>query len=108
MDNLIRSLSDADFVTEIRENTDPIIVMFTGSWCQPCKQMKPAYEEIASQMNNDIRFAEMDVEDAENTAAELGIRSVPSLVLFSDGMVREVYTGTMNKSDLRSWINENI
>lgn len=105
---MIRNLTDADFVPEIRENTDPIIVMFTGSWCQPCKRMKPTFEEMASQMKGDVRFAEMDIEQAEQTANELGIRSVPSLALFADGMIREIYAGTMNKSDLRSWINENI
>ncbi len=105
---MIRTLVDADFVPEIRENPEPIIVMFTGSWCQPCKRMKPTFEEMASQMGNDIRFAEMDIEQAEQTAAHLGIRSVPSLALFADGMVREIFAGTMNKSDLRSWINENV
>lgn len=105
---MIRTLTDADFQPEIRENLDPIIVMFTGSWCQPCKRMKPTFEEMASQMGDDIRFAEMDIEQVPETAQHLGIRSVPSLALFADGMVREIYAGTMNKSDLRSWINENI
>jgi len=105
---MIRQLTDADFVPEVRENTDPIIIMFTGSWCQPCKQMKPTFEEMASQYEGDVRFAEMDIELCEQTVTELSIRSVPSLALFSDGMIREIYAGTMNKSDLRSWINENI
>ncbi len=105
---MIRQLTDADFVPEIRENTDPIIIMFTGSWCQPCKRMKPTFEEMASQFEGDVRFAEMDIQKCETTVAELAIRSVPSLALFSDGMIREIYVGTMNKSDFRSWINENV
>lgn len=105
---MIRTLTDADFQPEIRNKYEPIIVMFTGSWCQPCKRMKPTFEELASQMGDDIRFAEMDIEQVPETAQHLGIRSVPSLALFADGMVREVYAGTMNKSDLRSWINENV
>ncbi|AHX01005.1 thioredoxin domain [Dinoroseobacter phage DFL12phi1] len=105
---MIRTLSDADFVPEMRENTDPIVVMFTGSWCQPCKRMKPVFEDMAEQMQGDIRFAEMDIEQAEKTANELGIRSVPSLALFADGMIREIHAGTMNKTELRLWIQENI
>lgn len=105
---MIRTLSDADFVPEMRENTDPIVVMFTGSWCPPCKRMKPVFEDMAEQMQGDIRFAEMDIEQAENTANELGIRSVPSLALFADGMIREIHVGTMNKTELRLWIQENI
>lgn len=105
---MIRTLTDADFQPEIRENPDPIIVMFTGSWCQPCKRMKPTFKEMSEQMGDDIRFAEMDIEQVPETAQHLGIRSVPSLALFVDGMVREIFAGTMNKSDLRSWINENV
>ena len=104
---MIRQLTDADFVPEVRENTDLIVIMFTGSWCQPCKRMKPIFEEMASNFEGDIRFVEMDIELAEHTVSELAIRSIPSLALFSDGMVRDIYSGTMNKSDLRSWINEN-
>lgn len=103
-----RNLSDEDFHNEVRESVEPIIIMFTGSWCQPCQKMKPTFEEMESQMKDDIRFAYMDIEVAEKTARELNIRSVPSLALFVDGMVREIYTGTMIKSDLRYWINSNI
>lgn len=105
---MIRTLTDEDFTIEVRQQDEPIIIMFTGDWCQPCKRMKPTFEEMSRQMNGDIRFAEMDVTEAHQTASELGIRSVPSLVLFVDGMIREVYSGIMNKSDLRYWINENI
>ena len=105
---MIRQLADTDFKTEVRENTDPIIIMFTAPWCQPCKQMKPTFEKLSDQYHDDVRFAVMDIETCNTTVTELSIRSVPALVLFSDGMLREIHTGTMNQSDLRSWINENI
>lgn len=105
---MLRSLSDSDFQPEVRQHPDPIIIMFTGSWCQPCKKMKPTFEEMASQIKGDIRFAYMDAENAEKTMAELNIRTLPSLALFVDGMVREVHSGTMQKNELRLWIQENI
>lgn len=105
---MLKPLTDADFHTEVRENTDPIVIMFTGSWCQPCKRFKPTVEEMAQQMDGDVRFAEMDIEHADETASHLNIRSVPSVALFSDGMVREVHAGTMTKTELRLWIQENI
>lgn len=103
-----KTLSDQDFQSQVRENTDPVIIMFTGSWCQPCQKMKPLFEEMESQMRDDINFAYMDIEEAQQTARELNIRSVPSFGLFVDGMIREIYSGTMTKSDLRYWINSNI
>jgi thioredoxin len=105
---MLRPLTDTDFHTEVRENTDPIVIMFTGSWCQPCKRFKPVVQEMAQAMDGDVRFAEMDIEQAENTANELSIRSVPSVALFSDGMIREIHAGTMTKTELRLWIQENI
>lgn len=104
---MIRKITDEDFASEVRENNEPIVVMFTGSWCQPCKQMKPTFETLSNQMK-DIRFAEMDIEHSGTAATEFGIRSVPSLVLLVDGMIREIHVGTMNQSNLRSWISENV
>ena len=105
---MIKALTDVSFKEEVREKMDPILVMFTGSWCQPCKRMKPTFEEMAANMNGNVRFAEMDIEDSHETVSELGIRSVPSLVLFADGMVRHIHSGTMDKTQLRLWIQENI
>jgi len=105
---MLRPLTDTDFQKEVREDTDPIVIMFTGSWCQPCKRFKPTVEEMAQQMDGDVRFAEMDIEHAGETASYLNIRSVPSVALFSDGMVREIHAGTMTKMELRQWIQENI
>jgi len=105
---MLKPLTDTDFRTNVRENTDPIVIMFTGSWCQPCKRFKPTVEEMAQQMAGDVRFAEMDIEHAEETASHLNIRSVPSVVLFSNGMVQNIHVGTMTKTELRLWIQENI
>ncbi|CBW47030.1 hypothetical host-like thioredoxin [Roseovarius Plymouth podovirus 1] len=104
---MLRSLSDADFNQEVRESSEPIVIMFTGSWCQPCKRFKPTVVEM-SQNFPDIRFAEMDIEQSQDTVAHLNIRTVPSLAMFVDGMIREVHSGTMNKTELRLWIQENI
>ena len=104
---MIRTLSDSDFQSEVRENTDPILIMFTGSWCQPCKQMKPIFDYLSTQLT-DIRFAEMDIESCPETVSEFAIRSVPSLAMFSDGMIREIHSGTMSKTQLRIWIQETI
>lgn len=102
-----KSLVDSDFHNEVRENSEPIIIMFTGSWCQPCKQMKPLFESIEEQ-TKDVRFAYMDIEECPETASYLNIRSVPSFALFDEGMVREIFAGTMTKANLRFWINSNI
>ena len=104
---MLKPLSNTDFHAEVRENGDPIIVLFSASWCQPCKRFKPTVAEM-SQKQPDIRFVEMDVEEANDVASEFGIRTVPSLAMFVDGMVREIHSGSMTSNDLRLWIQENI
>lgn len=104
----LKPVTDDTFHQEIRENMDPTVVYFTGKWCQSCKTFGPVVETIASRMENDIRFFKADIEMNEKEADALNIRSLPSLVLFVDGMVRDVHVGTMQSNDLRLWIQENI
>ena len=104
----IPPVTDETFHELVRENTDPVIVMFTGSWCQPCKAFLPTIEAYAQSMGDDITFLIGDIEEMEKTASDLSIRSVPSLALFSDGMIRDILTGTHSKEELRLWVSENI
>lgn len=104
----MQPVTDTDFHELVRENQDPTVVMFTGSWCAPCKRMKPDMEFLANAFDGDVRFVEADIEDCEVTASDLGVRSVPTLVLFNDGMVRDVKSGTQSKMEIRQWINESV
>jgi len=105
---MLKPVTDETFHDEIRENTNPCVVYFTGSWCQPCQTFSPIFETMAKRMKGNVRFFKANMDDIEKTALELNIRSLPSLVLFSDGMVRDVHTGTMTIGDMRLWIQESI
>jgi len=105
---MLKPINDSTFHDEVRENTDTAVVYFTGSWCKPCKSFGPIVELMAQRMNGDVRFFKADMDDVEMTAVELNIRSLPSLVLFDGGMVREIKSGTMTSEELRLWIQENI
>ena len=105
---MLRPVTDADFQQEVRESMDPIVVLFTGPFCQPCKKFIPVVEHVSKQFQGDVAFVVADMEDNVKVLSELNIRTVPSLVLFSDGMVREVKTGTCSPNDLRLWVQENV
>ena len=99
---------DNNFQQIIRESELPVCVMFSASWCQPCKQMEPIFKKLAQEFTGNVIFASSDIEKNQQIASHYGIYSVPSFGLFVNGMVREIYTGTMSKTDLRLWIKENI
>jgi|SRR6056297_2193742 len=105
---MLKSIDDTSFKELIRENTDPAVLYFTGKWCKPCQTFGPVVELVSQRMENDIRFFKADMDETEITASELGIRSLPSLVLFDGGMIRDLQSGTMTAEEIRLWIQENI
>lgn len=105
---MLNLISDDTFQEKVREVYDPILVMFTGNWCQPCKRFKPVVEEYLGSAGSGLTGYQADMEVAENTADELNIRSLPALVLFVDGMIRDVHSGTMTKEQLQLWVQDNI
>lgn len=104
----LKPVSDEDFQQAVREAEGPVVVMFGASWCKPCQNFKPTVEDLARSLDGDVQFVMADLDESELTASQLGIRSVPSLALFSDGMIRDVLAGTKSKLDVRQWINDNV
>lgn len=104
----LKPLNDQNFSAEVREKTDTsVLVKFHAPGCKPCAAMDTVLQELAPSFDR-VDFTSCNVQEAPVTASELGIRSVPTLVLFTDGMVRDVITGTRSKADLRHWIQENV
>ena len=103
----MKQITDADFQSEVREAEIPVLLTFTGKTCQPCKRLKPVLDEL-EKGEGGIKFLNIDIEDALETARILNIRAVPSMILFSKGMIMDVKTGFHQKADIRNWIHNNI
>lgn len=97
---------DDNYQDIIKNAEMPILAMFSASWCNPCKRMKPIFEDLAQEFMGQVIFAYADIETNPEMASHYGIRSVPSFGLFMDGMVLDITTGSMNKTDLRRHIKE--
>jgi thioredoxin 1 len=83
----IPTVTDDAFAAEVLESERPVLVDFTASWCPPCRVMKPVLAELASE-RDDLRVVQLDVDADQRTAAEYGVLSMPTFILFRDG--REV------------------
>ena len=81
-----------DDIEQLLDENARVIVMFGASWCGPCKTLKPKFQDI-SLTNADIVFAYCDVDDTRDTAVDLGIQSVPTVVSFFEGIELETVTG---------------
>ena len=75
--------------------------------CGPCKQISPILEEIASEENNDITIAKINIDENPRVATDYGIRSIPTMLLFSNGELKDTKVGVLPKQELNDWIKIN-
>jgi thioredoxin 1 len=80
----IPTVTDDGFAAEVLESEQPVLVDFTAAWCPPCRVMKPVLAELAAE-RDDLRVVQLDVDADQRTAAEYGVLSMPTFILFRDG-----------------------
>ena len=102
------SITDENFDTEVLKSSKPIVVDFWAEWCGPCKQIGPVLEEISNEMANEITIAKHNIDNEPNTPTKYGVRGIPTMLLFQDGDLKATKVGATTKSNIISWIKENI
>jgi thioredoxin 2 len=100
-------LTDASFQTHISRSDVPVVVDFWAPWCGPCKMMAPAFEQAAGQLEPAVRFAKLNTDEQQATAAQFQIRSIPTIALFKDGREVARQPGAMGAADIVRWVEAN-
>ena len=101
-------LTDASFQTHISRSDVPVVVDFWAPWCGPCKMMAPAFEQAAGQLEPAVRFAKLNTDEQQATAAQFQIRSIPTLAIFKNGQEHSRQPGAMDATTLANWIRSMI
>ncbi len=101
----MRSIKDSEFQTEVLDSKGLVLVDFWAEWCGPCRQLGPVLEEVSKEMGPSVKFCKMNVDEAPDTAAHFGIRSIPTMFLFKDGKQVDVKVGFNSQSSIVSWLN---
>ncbi len=86
----------------------PVLVDFWATWCGPCKALAPAVKALAKAREGRLRVVKYDTDKNKRVASEMNIRSLPTLVIFVDGQVRDVKTGFMEPDPLARWVDQTI
>ena len=96
----VLEITDENFETEVIGSQTPFLLDFSAVWCGPCKMLAPIVEKIASENLGKIRVGKLDIDDSPKVAAKLGIRGVPTVVVFKAGKESGRHVGVTNKETL--------
>ena len=101
-------VSDDSFSNDVLQAQGPILVDFWAEWCGPCKQIAPALDEISQELAGRVQVAKLNIDENPLTPGQLGVRGIPTLMLFNVGMVGGRRVGAMPKSKILEWLNETL
>ncbi|UCC89383.1 MAG: thioredoxin [Anaerolineales bacterium] len=97
-------ITDSTFDAEVLKSDIPVLTDFWAEWCGPCKVIAPILDQIAVEYDGRIKITKMDVDQNNQTAMQLGVQSIPTLILFKNGQAVERLVGSMPKDRLLSRI----
>ena len=103
-----KNVTDENFDAEVLKSKSPCVVDFWAEWCGPCKQVGPILEEISNEMSNEVMIAKHNIDEHPNQPTRYGVRGIPTMLLFKDGELKATKVGVTTKSNIVSWIKENI
>jgi len=97
-------VTDRTFDAEVLTSEIPVLTDYWAEWCSPCKTIAPILEEIAEEYDGELTIAKLDVDENGETARRYGVKSIPTLILFTNGQSVERLVGAMPKGQLLSRI----
>jgi len=98
------AVTDGTFQQDVLQSSEPVLVDFWASWCQPCRMVAPIVEELATENSGKLKVLKLDVDENQNTAMQYNVSSIPTLILFKEGEPVERMVGFSPKDRLMTKI----
>jgi len=104
----IAAVNDEEFESNVLKAAGPVLVDFWAEWCGPCKMITPILEEVATEMGEEITIFKINIDDNPLTPSDLGVRGIPTLMIFKNGEVASTKVGALPKGQIIQWIKESV
>ena len=93
-------ITDENFESEVLNSDLPVLIAFWAAWCGPCRMIAPLVEELAGEYEGKVKIGKLDVDNNQQTAIKYGVRSIPTLLVFKNGEVKDTIIGAVPKSQI--------
>ena len=101
-------ITDDNFEAEVINSDLPVLIDFWAVWCGPCKMIAPIVEELATEYDGKAKIGKLDVDSNQQTSIKYGVRSIPTLLLFKDGELKDTIIGAVPKNNIVEKLNAQV
>jgi thioredoxin 1 len=101
-------LTDDTFNSEVLKSDIPVIIDFWATWCAPCRMIAPIIEQFATEYEGKVKVCKLDVDNNQNVAMNYGIRSIPTVLIFKNGVVVDTIVGAVPKKVLKERLDNQL
>jgi thioredoxin 1 len=108
MSEQIKHISDTSFEQDVVRSDKPVLLDFWAEWCGPCKMIAPILDEIAKEYGDKLQIAKINVDEQTATPARYGVRGIPTLILFKNGVLAAQKVGALSKSQLTAFLDSHL
>ncbi len=102
------TITDDNFEKEVLNSDLPVLIDFWAVWCGPCKIIAPVVEQLAEEYSGKLKVGKLDVDSNQEASIKYGVRSIPTLLIFKNGQVKETIIGAVPKAQIVQKINSLI
>ena len=103
-----KNVTDASFQSDVLDSETPVLVDFWAEWCGPCKMIAPALEELSDELGERVDIVKLNIDENPEVPGQIGVQSIPLMVLFKGGKPVAQKLGAAPKSQLKGWLESEL
>lgn len=103
-----KTVTSVTFEQEVLRSPLPVLVDFWAVWCGPCRIVAPILDELAREWNGAVTVAKVNVDEHPDLAQRFGVQSIPTMILFDQGQIKDRFVGALRKASIKERIEQTI